>query len=157
MELLIGYLHDDARFAVKRRALADLRYLASADRAHLWSEANVAAVIAFARKDSASAPASSGAGMAGSLKSQASAATGATLCGALSVLCDVVEHTSVEKLYLDSAECPVAKLCQSCCYSSSLPVAARATQLLTLIAVQESHASLCVILQGSEMSKLMTR
>ena len=55
MELLIGYLHDDARFAVKRRALADLSYLASADRAHLWSEANVAAVIAFARKDSAAA------------------------------------------------------------------------------------------------------
>ena len=53
--MLIGYLHDDARFAVKRRALADLRYLASADRAHLWSEANVAAVIAFARKDSAAA------------------------------------------------------------------------------------------------------
>ena len=50
VELLIGYLHDDARFAVKRRALADLRYLASAERAHLWSEANVAAVIAFARK-----------------------------------------------------------------------------------------------------------
>lgn len=47
-----------------------------------------------------------------------------------------MEHTSVEKLYLDSAECPVAKLCQSCCYSSSLPVAARATQLLTLLAVQ---------------------
>ena len=60
----------------------------------------------------------------------------ATLCGALSVLCDIVEHTSVEKLYLESAESPVAKLCQSCCYSSSLPVAARATQLLTLLAVQ---------------------
>ena len=133
MELLICYLHDDARFAVKRRALADLRHLASADRAHLWSEANVAAVVAFARKDSAGA----GAGMAGSSKSTESAAAGATLCGALSVLCDVVEHTSVEKLYLESAECPVAKLCQSCCYSSSLPVAARATQLLTLIAVQE--------------------
>ena len=126
MELLIGYLHDDARFAVKRRALADLRHLASADRAHLWSEANVAAVVAFARKeDSASATP----GMAGNSKS--------TLCGALSVLCDVVEHTSVEKLRLDSAECPVAALCQGCCYSSSLPVAARATHLLTLIAVQE--------------------
>ena len=116
---------------MKRRALADLRHLASADRAHLWSEGNVAAVVAFARKDSAAA-----ASVAGSSKSTESAATGATLCGALSVLCDVVEHTSVEKLYLESAECPVAKLCQSCCYSSSLPVAARATQLLTLLAVQ---------------------
>lgn len=138
VELLIGYLHDDARFAVKRRALADLRYLASADRAHLWSEANVAAVIAFARKDSAAA---SGAGAVAPAKGS-STSTGATLCGALSVLCDIVEHTSVEKLYLDSAECPVAKLCQSCCYSSSLPVAARATQLLTLLAVQcakDSH------------------
>ena len=132
MELLISYLHDDARFAVKRRALSDLRYLASAERAHLWSEANVAAVIAFARKDSA-APA--GAGDPNVAKGPPTSAS--TLCGALSVLCDIVEHTSVEKLYLDNAECPVAKLCQSCCYSSSLPVAARATQLLTLLAVQE--------------------
>ena len=69
MELLIGYLHDDARFAVKRRALADLRYLASADRAHLWSEANVAAVIAFARKDSAAT--ASAVGGAGNSNSQA--------------------------------------------------------------------------------------
>ena len=116
---------------MKRRALADLRHLASADRAHLWSEANVAAVVAFATKED-----SAGSGiMAGSSKSTAGAE--ATLCGALSVLCDVVEHTSVEKLRLDSAECPVAALCQSCCYSSSLPVAARATHLLTLIAVQE--------------------
>lgn len=133
VELLIGYLHDDARFAVKRRALSDLRYLASADRAHLWSEANVAAVIAFARKDSLAA-----AGAGNSNVGKGSSTSTATLCGALSVLCDIVEHTSVEKLYLDSAECPVAKLCQSCCYSSSLPVAARATQLLTLLAVQES-------------------
>ena len=67
---------------------------------------------------------------------RSSSSSMATLCGALSVLCDIVEHTSVEKLYLESAESPVAKLCQSCCYSSSLPVAARATQLLTLLAVQ---------------------
>ena len=117
---------------MKRRALADLRHLASADRAHLWSEANVAAVVAFARKEDSAAAS----GMAGNSKSAAAGAA-ATLCGALSVLCDVVEHTSVEKLRLDSAECPVAALCQSCCYSSSLPVAARATHLLTLIAVQE--------------------
>ena len=119
---------------MKRRALADLRHLASADRAHLWSEANVAAVVAFARKED-SAAAAPGI-MAGNSKSTAAGAA-ATLCGALSVLCDVVEHTSVEKLRLDSAECPVAALCQGCCYSSSLPVAARATHLLTLIAVQE--------------------
>jgi integrator complex subunit 7 len=120
VELLIKYLHDDPRFSVKKMALSNLRYLASADRAHLWSQANVSAVTAFALND----------------------AKDSVLCGALTVLCDIVQHTSIDKFRLVDSSSPVMKLCENCCYSSSLVVAAKATQLLTSLATQcvrETH------------------
>ncbi len=59
----------------------------------------------------------------------------AVLVGSLSVLCSLVEHTSVDKLDLGnfhSAE--VLKLCADCCYQREPRVAVRATQLLCALA-----------------------
>ncbi len=123
VDLLIRYLRQDARLTVKKRVLADLRVLANEDHAHLWSEANVAAVTDFAL-------------------SGADGGKGSVLCGALCVLCDVVQHSSIDKFCLENCDAAVIKLCEKCCYSSSLPVAAEATRLLTLLATQctrESH------------------
>ena len=49
VELLVKALVDDHRAAVKTKVVEDLRYLANAERAHLWTPANVASVILFAQ------------------------------------------------------------------------------------------------------------
>lgn len=110
VELLLKHLNSDPRRVVKRQILADLRFLANKDRAHLWSKSNVSSVVAFALDHEEE-----------------------VLVGALSILCDMVRHTATCKLTLEAGS-PVLKLCQSCCYSTTLSVAARATQLATLIA-----------------------
>lgn len=120
VELLLQYLHEDARFDVKKRVIVDLRLLASKSLAHLWSESNILAVVTFALN----------------------CKNNDALEGALSILCEVVQHTSIEKLNLKNAQVPILKLCQESCYGTSLRVAVKGTHLLTLIATHckmETH------------------
>ena len=116
VELLLTYLNQDPRKAVTRQVLSDLRFLTNEERAHLWSEANVSSLMAFAEK---------------SVEGNENEA----IVGALSIFCDLVKNTSVSNLQPLDKTSPVIKLTQECVYSTQLQVAGRATQLLTLMAI----------------------
>ena len=124
VELLLKHLIADPRSTVKRWVLADLRFLANENRAHLWSKENIGSVIAFAESCDNSKDIS-------------------ILSGSLSILCDLVKYTdSTQQFVLKDADTPVLLLCRSCCYGKHFMVAAKATQLLTLITatcVKEMH------------------
>ena len=116
VELLLKYLVEDPRKAVMRQTLADLRFLCTEERAHLWSSsANISSLLSFAEK---------------SAEHEGSEA----IIGALSILCDLVRNTSISKLEPMDLNSPIIKLAQQCCYSSQIRVAGRATQLMTLLA-----------------------
>lgn len=76
-------------------ALNHLRFLSNVDRAHLWDEKNVDSVISFA------------------LSVVSGDCVVDVVVGALSVLCDIVEHTSIHKFQLEDASSPVLHLCQT--------------------------------------------
>jgi integrator complex subunit 7 len=115
VELLLKYLNEDPRKSVKRQILCDLRFLATDQRAHLWSASNVDSVVSFA--------------------TQCLQDEGEVLVGSLSILCDIIRHTSTSKLKQLQQDSPIIKLAQSCCYSNRLTCAARSTQLITLLAI----------------------
>ena len=116
VELLLTHLNEDPRKAVMRQVLSDLRFLATSERAHLWSASNVSSLMKFAEK---------------SMNEEGFEA----VVGALSIFCDLVKNTSISKFEqpMDSSS-PIIKLTLNCAYSTQLRVAGRATQLLTLIA-----------------------
>eukprot|EP00095_Tigriopus_kingsejongensis_P008596 snap_masked-scaffold6485_size3834-processed-gene-0.0 protein:Tk08596 transcript:snap_masked-scaffold6485_size3834-processed-gene-0.0-mRNA-1 annotation:"hypothetical protein TcasGA2_TC000973" len=117
VQLLLRFLRVDSRTTVKQQVLADLRFLASSDYAHLWSmdgsAANVLSVIEFADRCHVENE----------------------VCGALLILCDLVEHASIVMFNLDNAQSPVLRLAQKCCYGSNLLTVAHGTKLMTEIAV----------------------
>ncbi|TRY73744.1 hypothetical protein TCAL_00974 [Tigriopus californicus] len=117
VELLLAYLRMDSRTSVKKRVLADLRFLASEDYAHLWSmdgsAENVLTVIQFASE----------------------CESDDERCGALSILCDLIEHASIEMFSLENAESPVLRLAEKCCYGTNLFCVAYGTKLMTQIAI----------------------
>ena len=115
VELLLKYLVEDPRKAVMRQTLADLRFLCTEERAHLWSSLNISSLLSFAEK---------------STEHEGNEA----IIGALSILCDLVRNTSISKLEPLDLNSPIIKLAQQCCYSSQIRVAGRATQLMTLLA-----------------------
>lgn len=114
VKLLLRYLGQDPRKAVTRQILADLRFLANEERAHLWTTSNVDSLLAFAAK---------------SINDETDA-----VIGVLSILCDLVANTSISKLEPLTCNSLIITLSQQCCYSTNLSVAGRSTQLLTLIA-----------------------
>lgn len=89
------------------------RYLANSSHAHLWTESNVESLVTFARSTSSPGP----------------------LIGSLSVLGDIVQHTSIDKLNLESSESSIIKLCMDCCYHGDVKVVVQATRLLADLAV----------------------
>ncbi len=121
VELLLKNLNEDPRREVMRQALSDLKFLAQEERAHAWLPHTVDCVVEFALDHRES-------------ESSAGSDTEA-LVGALSILCDLVRFTSTSKLSDLDGNSPIVKLCQACSYSTQLPVAARSTQLLTLLAI----------------------
>ena len=80
VDLLLTHLNQDPRKAVMRQILADLRFLATDDRAHLWSKSNIESLLNFASTH---------------LDEE-----GEALVGSLSILCDLVKATSVSKVRL---------------------------------------------------------
>ena len=124
VELLLKHLTTDPRSIIKRWVLADLRFLANENRAHLWSKANIESIIMFSESCSSTKDVS-------------------ILCGALSILCDLVKFTdSTQQFVLNNADSPVLHLCRSCCYGKHFIIVAKATQLLTLVTatcVKEMH------------------
>ena len=78
VDLLLTHLNQDPRKAVMRQILADLRFLATDDRAHLWSKSNIESLLNFASTH---------------LDEE-----GEALVGSLSILCDLVKATSVSKV-----------------------------------------------------------
>ena len=78
VDLLLTHLEKDPRKAVMRQILADLRFVATDDRAHLWTKSNIDALLTFATAH---------------LDDEDEA-----LVGALSILCDLVKATSVSKV-----------------------------------------------------------
>ena len=117
VKLLLRHLITDPRSPVKRWVLTDLRYLANENRAHLWSEENIGSIVKFADSCDSSKDAS-------------------ILCGCLSILCDLVKYTdSTQNFSLGNENSPVIRLCHSCCYGKNFLVAAKATQLITLVTV----------------------
>ena len=115
MELLLKYLNDDPRAAVKGRAIRDLRYLSGEEWAHLWTVSNVSSVVSFSL-DCRIDP---------------------VLVGALAALDDLVIHTaSVDKFSLHDASAPALRLCERLCYRSDLEAAAAAARLLCSLAAR---------------------
>ena len=115
VDLLLQHLIQDPRSAVKRWVLADLRCLANENRAHLWSKDNIESIITFAESCDESKDVS-------------------ILCGSLSILCDLVKYTdSTQQFSLKEKNSPVFRLCRACCYGKQFVIAAKGTQLLTLI------------------------
>ena len=82
VDLLLTHLEKDPRKAVMRQILADLRFVATDDRAHLWTKSNIDALLTFATAH---------------LDDEDEA-----LVGALSILCDLVKATSVSKVLAHS-------------------------------------------------------
>ena len=82
VDLLLTHLEKDPRKAVMRQILADLRFVATDDRAHLWTKSNIDALLTFATAH---------------LDDEDEA-----LVGALSILCDLVKATSVSKVFTHS-------------------------------------------------------
>lgn len=115
VELLLRHLNEDPRKMVKRQILGDLKFLANQERAHLWHSRNVTSVVNFALN--------------------CIDVDEVVVSGALSVLCDLVEHTSIHKFNLEDSSSPVLHLCQTCSYNNSLKMMARSTKLLTLLAI----------------------
>ena len=114
VELLLTHLNEDPRKTVMRQVLGDLRFLTSQEHAHLWTASNVDSLLAFAEKSVCE--------------------EGEAIIGALSIFCDLVKNTSINKLQPLEVNSPIIKLTQQCSYSTQLTVAGRATQLKTLIA-----------------------
>ena len=77
VDLLLTHLNQDPRKAVMRQILADLRFLAIEERAHLWSKSNIDTLLNFASEKVDEIEA---------------------LVGALSILSDLVTATSVSKV-----------------------------------------------------------
>ena len=78
VDLLLTHLNQDPQKAVMRQILADLRFLAIEERAHLWSKSNIDTLLNFASEKVDEIEA---------------------LVGALSILCDLVTATSVSKVH----------------------------------------------------------
>ena len=117
VDLLLRHLIQDPRSTVKRWVLADLRFLANENRAHLWSKENIESIITFAEGFDNSKDVS-------------------ILGGSLSILCDLVKYTdSTRQFSLKHKDSPAFRLCRACCYGKQFVIAAKATQLLTLITV----------------------
>ena len=71
------------------------RYLSNADRAHLWDSGNVASVVSFA------------------LNLVAVDSVVDVVVGALTVLCGIVQNTSIHKFDLNEANSNTLLLCQT--------------------------------------------
>ena len=110
VELLLKYLEEDPRKNVMVQILSDLRFLASEDRAHLWTKSNIDSLLKFAEKSVIQ--------------------EGEAIIGVLSILCDLVKN---HNNFYDSNSV-IIKLTHQCCYSTHLTIAGRATQLITLMA-----------------------
>ena len=124
VDLLLQHLIQDPRSAVKRWVLADLRFLANENRAHLWSKENIESIITFAE---------------GCDESKDTR----ILCGSLSILCDLVKYTdSTQQFSLNHIDSPALRLCRASCFGKQFLIAAKGTQFLTLITatcVKEMH------------------
>ena len=50
VDLLLKHLVEDPRKAIMKQTLADLRFLCTEDRAHLWTASNISLLLSFAEK-----------------------------------------------------------------------------------------------------------
>ena len=119
VQLLLTYLNSDPRKKIQKAVLQDLRFLASEDRGHLWDPSNVTSVINFAFN----------------LLEGDGGEEEVVLIGALTVLCDLVKNSSLEKFDLEM----VLNLSRKCCFRNNINVSAKSTTLFTLICVNENN------------------
>lgn len=108
--------------------------MAGQRHAHHWTDSNVESLVQFAKECADQDH------LEEKDPSVATAAEATTLCGALTVLCCLVECLSIHKLPL-LAHSESAALCHSCCYSRNFKVAARSCKLLTLLATSSIKAA----------------
>ncbi|XP_040576031.1 integrator complex subunit 7 [Lepeophtheirus salmonis] len=140
--LLLRYLTQDSRSKVKETVLKDLKFLASEDRSHLWTDSNVESLIKFALNEH---------------KQSINVSV-----GVFTVLRELISHGHLDKFgFSEGEESLVMELCQNFCYQKDVSVAAAATSLLTCIAVHRTEScseamlaieSLFLLLTGSDFN-----
>lgn len=114
--LLLAHLTSDPRQAVRLGILRDLLLLAAPDTAHLWTKGNVSCMVEFAltMEDTE------------------------TLAKSLAVLAAILQAGGAYQVDT-SPDSPLLALCEAGAYSSQVEVAARGTELLTVLALTSAR------------------